>query len=135
MPLKQPISRKTFLAILGTLLFGGFIYLWDQIVRKQVSLSSPRSIRKVALPVPKGVTFYDDFYICSSGNNLTAYSTTCTHAGCLLKQEVNDRIICPCHGSNFEASTGKPLKGPAIKPLRQLRCRFDRKRSEWIISG
>ncbi len=135
MPPKQAISRKAFLTLLGALLFGGFIYLWDQIIRKQVSLSSSRSIRKISLPIPRGITFYDGFYICSSGRSLTAYSTTCTHAGCLLKQELDGKIICACHGSIFEASTGKPLKGPAIKPLRQLSCELDQKKSAWIISG
>jgi ubiquinol-cytochrome c reductase iron-sulfur subunit len=52
-----------------------------------------------------------------------AFSKICTHLGCptsLYEQQTN-RILCPCHQSQFDAlEYGKPLFGPAARALPQL---------------
>ncbi|MEU4813826.1 ubiquinol-cytochrome c reductase iron-sulfur subunit [Nocardia fluminea] len=52
-----------------------------------------------------------------------AYSKICTHLGCptsLFEQQTN-RILCPCHQSQFLATEwGKPVFGPAARALPQL---------------
>jgi quinol---cytochrome c reductase iron-sulfur subunit len=52
-----------------------------------------------------------------------AFSKVCTHLGCptsLFEQRTN-RILCPCHQSQFDATHyGKPIFGPATRPLPQL---------------
>jgi ubiquinol-cytochrome c reductase iron-sulfur subunit len=52
-----------------------------------------------------------------------AFSKICTHLGCptsLYEQQTN-RILCPCHQSQFDALTyGKPIFGPAARALPQL---------------
>ncbi|MFI0778636.1 Rieske (2Fe-2S) protein [Streptomyces sp. NPDC021212] len=46
-----------------------------------------------------------------------AFSAVCTHRGCVVDEVENGRISCPCHGSVFDARTGKVLQGPAVEPL------------------
>jgi len=46
-----------------------------------------------------------------------AFSATCTHQGCTVSSVSNGAIICPCHGSKFDAGTGAVLQGPATRPL------------------
>jgi Rieske Fe-S protein len=44
---------------------------------------------------------------------------TCTHAGCdigTMGQVSPQRLICDCHGSEFDAN-GNVLLGPANRPL------------------
>jgi ubiquinol-cytochrome c reductase iron-sulfur subunit len=57
---------------------------------------------------------YGDFY---------AYSKVCTHLGCptsLFEAQTN-RILCPCHQSQFLATEyAKPVFGPATRPLPEL---------------
>lgn len=57
-----------------------------------------------------------------------AYSKVCTHLGCptsLYEQQTN-RILCPCHQSQFDALTyAKPIFGPATRALPQLPITVD----------
>jgi ubiquinol-cytochrome c reductase iron-sulfur subunit len=52
-----------------------------------------------------------------------AFSKICTHLGCptsLFEQRTN-RILCPCHQSQFDATNyAKPIFGPAARALPQL---------------
>lgn len=63
---------------------------------------------------------YGDYY---------AYSKICTHIGCptsLYEQQTN-RILCPCHQSQFDAlHWGKPVFGPAARALPELPISVDR---------
>jgi cytochrome b6-f complex iron-sulfur subunit len=45
-----------------------------------------------------------------------AFSAICTHMGCTVAPSGN-KLNCPCHGSVFDALTGKNVGGPAPKPL------------------
>ncbi|MFB7509077.1 Rieske (2Fe-2S) protein [Streptomyces broussonetiae] len=51
---------------------------------------------------------------------LKAYSTICTHAGCPINKLQGTTLICPCHGSQFDATTGKVVQQPATEPLAEL---------------
>jgi Rieske Fe-S protein len=51
---------------------------------------------------------------------LKAFSTICTHAGCAINKLQGTTLICPCHGSEFDAATGKVLQAPATVPLKEL---------------
>jgi ubiquinol-cytochrome c reductase iron-sulfur subunit len=56
-------------------------------------------------------------------NNIVAYSKICTHIGCpvALYEQTTHHILCPCHQSTFDASTGATVVfGPAARPLPQL---------------
>jgi ubiquinol-cytochrome c reductase iron-sulfur subunit len=52
-----------------------------------------------------------------------AYTKVCTHVGCptsLYEQRTN-RILCPCHQSQFDAlHYARPVFGPATRALPQL---------------
>jgi Rieske Fe-S protein len=45
-----------------------------------------------------------------------AFSAICTHMGCTVAPS-GAKLNCPCHGSVFDALTGKNVGGPAPKPL------------------
>ena len=48
---------------------------------------------------------------------LHAVSSVCTHRGCDVHWNADDKAwVCPCHGSIF-AADGKVLNGPAMQPL------------------
>lgn len=46
-----------------------------------------------------------------------AFSATCTHQGCQVKEVTGGTINCPCHGSKFAIADGSVKHGPATQPL------------------
>jgi len=57
----------------------------------------------------------------SAGGTTTALSTECTHRGCEVEPST-DRLVCPCHGSEFDLE-GAVLQGPAERPLLRFAVR------------
>ncbi len=54
---------------------------------------------------------------------IVAYSAVCTHTGCDVSgwRGEKSRLVCPCHGSEFDATdAARVLSGPAPKPLAML---------------
>lgn len=52
-----------------------------------------------------------------TGNQIAAFSAVCTHQQCLVDRVRDGLIVCPCHGSTFDAATGAVRDGPAGAPL------------------
>jgi Rieske Fe-S protein len=42
-----------------------------------------------------------------------AFNGTCPHQGCPVTEVLENTILCNCHGSVFDGSTGDRLEGPA----------------------
>lgn len=61
--------------------------------------------------------------IYSSKGRVYASTAACTHRKVLLKI-VDGQARCPAHGSRFDTD-GKPLKGPANKPLARFAVSID----------
>ncbi len=59
-------------------------------------------------------------FLCATDSKLTAFSSICTHLGCLINWDNNRKeFLCPCHGGRFDIN-GRVISGPPPKPLRQL---------------
>ncbi|MFC9164036.1 Rieske (2Fe-2S) protein [Streptomyces fungicidicus] len=70
-----------------------------------------------------GAKLYRDHNVVvsrSGDGTLKAYNTVCTHAGCPINKLDGTKLVCPCHGSEFDATTGKVLREPAVAPLKPL---------------
>lgn len=53
-----------------------------------------------------------------------AYNAVCPHMGCTVGYSAATQIIvCPCHGSEFQLSTGDVIQGPATPGINQAQCR------------
>jgi thiosulfate dehydrogenase (quinone) large subunit len=61
-----------------------------------------------------------DILIRQQSGGLTALSAVCTHAGCEVGYQ-GGVLVCPCHGSQFNATTGAVIQGPAVTPLAKKR--------------
>jgi 3-phenylpropionate/trans-cinnamate dioxygenase ferredoxin subunit len=56
-----------------------------------------------------------------------AFDDTCTHAQCSLAEGALEGVslICACHGSVFDVTTGAVLAPPAREPVRSYRVRTE----------
>jgi nitrite reductase/ring-hydroxylating ferredoxin subunit len=61
------------------------------------------------------------------GGSLHAFDDTCTHRQCSLAggdlEEAT--VTCPCHGSQFDVTTGEVLNPPATEPVAIHRLRVE----------
>jgi len=58
--------------------------------------------------------------VANANGHLYALENTCTHRGCSLASGKLEgtTVTCPCHGSQFDVTSGAVLRGPATQPVR-----------------
>jgi thiosulfate dehydrogenase [quinone] large subunit len=79
------------------------------------------------VPVGQAASFTDpssgdpSLVIQPSAGTFVAFDAVCPHAGCTVGYNAAQKVIaCPCHGSQFNASTGAVEVGPAPRGLKKL---------------
>lgn len=128
------INRKTFLRLATFGAVASFVALWNTLAGRQEQLSDKPVVTRVkAMKLGSGIYWYDKFIVVKSAGAVKVFSNRCTHAGCRINREVDGQLVCPCHGSRFDAATGKVLQGPAIAPLPALQYTSDALTGEIII--
>ena len=129
---RSTLSRRFFFQSMAGLGTGFFIWTWYRMGAFQ-SEKENREEFTHSMDIPLGVSYFGNYYLFRNEKGLRAFSTVCTHAGCRIGKENAGFLQCSCHGSKFEAETGFPVKGPALKPLKELECLFDQNLGQWII--
>ena len=79
------------------------------------------------VPVGQAASFQDpatgdpSIVIQPRSGQFVAFDAVCPHAGCTVGYDPTAKVIfCPCHGSQFNASTGAVEVGPAATGLTKL---------------
>ena len=80
--------------------------------KKQLALLS-------AVPIGGGVVLSKADVVLTRDQSgaVHGFSATCTHQGCQVTEVRDGQILCPCHGSRFNAANGSVVAGPAPRPL------------------
>ena len=108
--------------------------LWNMMTGKQKQLlEKPVESRINVAKLGTGIFLFDNFILVKSTGTLKVFSNKCTHAGCRINKEMDGQLVCPCHGSRYDAETGMVLQGPAGMPLHKIPFRTDTKTGEIII--
>ncbi len=65
--------------------------------------------------------------VANADGTFYAFDDTCTHRQCSLAEGELDgtTIMCACHGSEFDVSTGEVLNGPAVVPVDTYEVRVE----------
>jgi Rieske Fe-S protein len=71
------------------------------------------------IPVGSGTVFPGPKVVVTqpTAGEFKAFSAVCTHMGCIVNSVSNGTIDCPCHGSQYNITTGAVVAGPAPRPL------------------
>ena len=78
--------------------------------RTDVGLASQIPVRQSAqITLPNGDP---GIVICLAPGQFVGYDTVCPHAGCTVGYSANaSMLLCPCHGSQFDVTTGNRISG------------------------
>jgi len=81
--------------------------------------ANPQTIKVSDVPAGGGAIFPDQNVVVTqlTAGQFKAYSATCTHEQCLVARIQAGKIICPCHGSEYNIADGSVAVGPATRPL------------------
>ncbi len=65
--------------------------------------------------------------VANVDGHLHAFDDTCPHADCSLAEGELEgtTVTCPCHGSQFDVTSGAVLHGPAQRPVRSRAVQAD----------
>jgi Rieske Fe-S protein len=77
------------------------------------------AIKTGDIPVGGGKIYADQDVVVTqpTAGHFKAFSSTCTHAGCIVSSVSDGIIQCPCHGSQYSVTDGSVKGGPAPSPL------------------
>ena len=75
-----------------------------------VAAPSGTPVKTADVPVGGGVINAQALFVVTqpSAGQFKAFSATCTHQGCAVTRVESGQIVCPCHMSHFDISTGAP---------------------------
>jgi Rieske Fe-S protein len=130
----KTFRRRAFLRLSVFTVTAGFIVLWQMLTSWQKQLNEAPVINRIdEAKLGNGVFLFDKFIFVKSPKGIKIFSNRCTHAGCRINRETDGQLICPCHGSKYDAATGKVLQGPACLSLPQIPFSTDVKTGEIIV--
>jgi len=71
----------------------------------------------------------------TSGSSFFAYDAVCTHAGCTVQYDPQQRLlVCPCHGGTFDPAHGaQVVAGPPPTPLAPIDMKIDSAGDIYIV--
>jgi len=128
------INRKTFLRLATLGIAAAFVALWRFMTGKSKKLSEQPVVSTINIAkLGTGIFLFDKYILVKSDSGIKVFSNKCTHAGCRINQEIDGQLVCPCHGSRYDSSTGKVLQGPAGLPLSTIPFSTDVKTGEITI--
>lgn len=118
------MTRRKFFKMLNKI-FGLFLILLTALVvddkRKRYA------VNKIFIPdeLNEGVNFIGNVIVIKQSKSINAFEARCTHLGCLLNRNIDNKIVCNCHGSEYNFG-GEVVKGPAVKSLNKLVIHTDK---------
>lgn len=125
------INRKTFLRLATFGAAAAFVALWSIMTGKSKELAEQPVVSRInAAKLGTGIFLFDKYIVVKSAASLKVFSNKCTHAGCRINMEIDGELVCPCHGSKYDAAAGNVLQGPALLPLSAIPFSTDAKTGE-----
>lgn len=102
---------------------------------------TPDEIRLTLAGIPALATV-GGAYVVSAANVIVlrlaerdyrAFSNVCTHSGCGISIFRESRMLCQCHGSEFDTE-GRNVAGPAPTPLASFRVTLDQAQGVLVVA-
>lgn len=91
---------------------------------QSTTATAPVQVEQAKVPVGAAivVTGKQPYVVAQpTPGNFVAFSAVCTHRGTTVGAGDGMTLVCPAHGSEFNAATGAVEHGPATQPLPSVR--------------
>ncbi len=125
-------GRRTFLKIAITGAVAFFVFVWNKLTLQHLRTSSGK---QHTFPFNKNKTVaFNGGFIVVTKPEIRVFSAHCTHLGCKIDKMQGDRLVCPCHGSEYDLE-GKVLKGPAYRDLTEMKASISEDATTLTIEG
>ena len=78
-----------------------------------------KQIKIADIPVGGGTIYPDQVIVVTQpvAGHFKAFSAMCMHLGCVVTKIDSGKIICPCHGSEYNIADGSVYLGPSTTAL------------------
>jgi len=85
-----------------------------------------QGVRRYYVDYPlRGKTVTKKIFIVNTSKELIAFSSGCTHLGCLINwNRTENKFMCPCHGGQYDMF-GNVVAGPPPAPLNRLPLKIE----------
>lgn len=111
-------SRRIFLKLVMTGMVSLLVIFWNKLTLTHLKLKEQK-VKVFPFNKNKLVAFFNRFIVINQNEKTTVLTAHCTHLGCTINKFENGKLICPCHGSEYDLE-GNPIKGPAYKNLEEI---------------
>jgi len=112
------VGRRHFIRLAWLAIAAMAVFVWNKLTLNHLEMGKPKK-RIFPFNKNKSVTFVGNYIIVNHEDVTKVLSSHCTHLGCTINQTENSRLVCPCHGSEYDLN-GTVLKGPAYKNLKTI---------------
>ena len=103
----------------------GAVFLWPTSAEAEEEAAGAFLATTKSIPVGKGKIVKGKYVVTHPKKGVfKCFTAVCTHQGCTVAGVSGGRIHCPCHGSQFSATTGKAVHGPAKRALGSKRIKI-----------
>ena len=126
-------NRRIFLKLATAGIVSIFGIAWNKFTLNHIGQTEKR-MNSFPLNKNKTISFTGDYVVININESTTVLSAKCTHLGCTINKAENGRLLCPCHGSEFDLD-GKVIKGPAYKNLEIIPVRITKDGTQIEIAG
>jgi Rieske Fe-S protein len=78
-----------------------------------------KQIKVADIPVGGGTIYPDQVIVVTQpvAGQFKAFSAMCMHLGCVVTKIDKGKIVCPCHGSEYNIADGSVYLGPSTTAL------------------
>ena len=126
-------SRRTFLRIGVVGIVSFFAFAWNKLTLNHIALHEKKTL-SVPFPKNESVSFINEYIVINQNNDTRVLTAHCTHLGCKINKTENGRLVCPCHGSEYDFN-GNVIKGPAYKNLNKIPFKISQDETQLEING
>lgn len=112
------VGRRNFIQLAWLAIIAMMVFVWDKLTLNHLDLEKQKK-RIFPFNKNKTVAFAGNYIIINQDEKTKVLSSHCTHLGCTINQTENNRLVCPCHGSEYDLN-GNVLKGPAYRSLETI---------------